>query len=106
MEKKGTQKLTLDQQVTYQITVPGIFDTSLAEWFDDLSVSVGSDVKGLPVTALTGKFDQASLHGLLRRFYSFGIPLLSIICLDFDCKPEEDETDESNQLSLGNTDIP
>ena len=33
-------------------------------------------------TALVGPVaDQAALHGLLRRLYSLGLPLLSVICM-------------------------
>lgn len=83
MRKAGIQKLTLDQPVTYQIKVPGKLDTSWSDWVVDVSISTGSDDKGLPVTTLTGTFDQAALLGLLRRLYSLGIPLISAICLDF-----------------------
>ena len=34
---------------------------------------------GAPVSTLTGKVDQAALHGLLRRLYSLGLPLISVI---------------------------
>ena len=33
---------------------------------------------GQPVTILTGTIDQAALHGLLRRLYSLGLPLISV----------------------------
>jgi hypothetical protein len=35
-----------------------------------------------PVTVLTGTVDQAALQGLLRRLYSLGLPLISVICVD------------------------
>ena len=41
-----------------------------------------SDDDGLPVTFLTGTLDQAALLGLLRRLYSLGLPLISVICLE------------------------
>ncbi len=31
---------------------------------------------------ITGSFDQAALQGLLRRLYSLGLPLISVICLE------------------------
>jgi hypothetical protein len=39
---------------------------------------------GQPVTILTGTFDQAGLQGLLRRLYSLGLPLISVICEEFE----------------------
>jgi len=44
-----------------------------------MTVTVGSEVDGLPVTTLTCKVDQAALQGLLRRLYSLGLPLISVI---------------------------
>ena len=82
MMKKDKQKLTLDRPATYQIKVPGLLNESWSEWAGGMTVTVGSDVDGLPVTTLTGTFDQAALQGLLRRLYSLGLPLISVTCLD------------------------
>jgi len=82
--QKGKSKLTLDQPVTYQIRIPGELDASWSDWVREVSVSVRSDEADLPITTLTGTFDQAALQGFLRRLYSYGIPLISIICLDFE----------------------
>jgi hypothetical protein len=81
--KARKQKLTLDQPAIYQIKVPGELDASWSEWVEELSVSVELGDDDLPVTTLTGHFDQAALHGLLRRLYSLGISLISVVCLDF-----------------------
>jgi len=80
-------KLTLDKPATYQIRVPGELDSSWADWFPEMTVSVENDWDCLPVTTLTGTFDQAALQGLLRRLYSLGLPLLSVIWIERD--PEE-----------------
>ena len=84
MMKDTKQNLTLDRPATYQIKVPGHLDESWSEWNEEMTVTVGSDVDGLPVTTLTGKVDQAALQGLLRRLYSMGLPLISVTCIDFD----------------------
>jgi hypothetical protein len=47
-----------------------------------MTITIESDGDGLPVTTLTGTVDQAALHGLLRRLYSLGLPLISVICVD------------------------
>lgn len=83
MNQNRKQKLTLDRPALYQIKVPGKLDASWSDWVGEMSVSVRSDETGLPVTFLTGTFDQAALQGFLRRLYSLGIPLISVICLDF-----------------------
>ena len=80
--KKTKQKLTLDRPATYQIKVPGHLDESWSDWAGVMKVTVGSDDDDLPVTTLTGKVDQAALQGLLRRLYSLGLPLISVVCIE------------------------
>ena len=82
MMKKIKQKLTLDRPATYQIKVPGYLDESWSDWAGGMTVVRESDCAGLPVTILTGPVDQAALQGLLRRLYSLGLPLISVICVD------------------------
>jgi hypothetical protein len=82
MKKEVKQKLTLDRPATYQIKVPGHLDESWSDWDGKTTITIDSDVDGHPVTTLTGSFDQAGLQGLLRRLYSLGLPLISIICVD------------------------
>ena len=82
MMKKAKQKLTLDRPATYQIKVPGELDEGWSDWAGRMTIMVESEGDGLPVTTLTGTFDQAALQGLLRRLYSLGLPLISVTCLD------------------------
>ena len=82
--KEGKQKLTLDRPATYQIKVPGHLDERWTDWAGTMTIAVESDVDGLPITTLTGTLDQAALHGLLRRLYSYGLPLISVICVEND----------------------
>jgi hypothetical protein len=49
-----------------------------------MTVTVGSDVDGMPVTTLTGTLGQAALQGLLRRLYAFGLSLIFVICIEMD----------------------
>ena len=79
---KNRQKLTLDQPATYQIKVPGHIDESWSEWAGGMTITVESEGDGPPVTTLTGNVDQAALQGLLRRLYSLGLPLISVICVE------------------------
>jgi len=83
-EKKTKQTLTLDQPVTYQIKVPGVLDKRMADWVGGMTVTVGTDDNGLPVTTLVVCVDQAALQGLLRRLYSLGLPLSSVICVEIE----------------------
>jgi len=81
--KQGKRKLTLDRPATYQIEVPGELDESWSDWAGGLTIAVESEGEGPPVTTLTGIVDQAALLSLLRRLYSLGLPLISVICVDY-----------------------
>jgi hypothetical protein len=73
------QKLTLHRPAVYEIKVPGELDES---WSGGMTIAVESEGQGPPVTTLTGIVDQAALHSLLRRLYSLGLPLISVVCVD------------------------
>ena len=79
MSKK---KLTLDQPVTYEIKVPGILDENWLDWNEGVAIQTENGRDDHPITSLTITVDQAGLQGLLRHLYSFGLPLISVICID------------------------
>ena len=81
-------KLTLYKPATYQIKVPEHLDQSWSKWVEGMTLSVESDENDMPVTTLIGAFDQAALQGLLRRLYSLGLPLISVI-LCVDCSSDD-----------------
>lgn len=83
MMKEVEQKLTLDRPATYQIKVPGYLDESWSDWAGRMTIKVDTEGDGPPVTTLTGTIDQAALQGLLRRLYSLGLPLISVICVEY-----------------------
>jgi hypothetical protein len=76
------QGLTLDRPAVYEIKVPGELDESWTDWDGKMTVIVESRGEGPPVTTLIGTIDQAALHSVLRRLYSLGLPLLSVICVE------------------------
>ena len=82
MIKENKKKLTLDRPATYQIKVPGELDKRWLDWNKDMTIVVKSEDDGPPITTLTGLLDQAALQGLLRRLYSLGLPLISVVCID------------------------
>lgn len=53
-----------------------------SDWAGGMTITVESEGDGPPITTLTGILDQAALQGLLRRLYSLGLPLISVICVD------------------------
>ena len=80
--KEIKQKLTLDRPATYQIKVPGHLSESWSDWNGRMTITFERDDAGLPITTLTGSVDQAALQGMLRRLYSLGLPLISVICVE------------------------
>ena len=80
--KETIHKPTLDQPATYQIKVPGELDESWSDWIGGMTIALESEGEGPPVTTLTGSLDQAALHSVLRRLYSLGLPLISVICVE------------------------
>ena len=81
MMKEVKQRLSLARPATYQIKVPGELDESWSDWVGGMTITVESEGDGPPVTTLTGTIDQAALQSLLRRLYSLGLPLISVICV-------------------------
>ncbi len=76
MMKEVKRKLTLCRPATCQIKVPGHLDESWTHCDRRMTVTVESEDDSPPITTLTGIVDQAALHGLLRRLYSLGLPLI------------------------------
>ena len=73
------QKLTLDCPVTYQIEVQGFLDEDQSDRFGEMSIQPVVGPTGFSITRLTGTvLDQAELHGLLRKLYDLGLPLISV----------------------------
>ena len=74
------RKLTLTQAATYQIKVRGHLVRKWADW--EMEVSTTTDSEGIQTSTLECTVDQAALHGLLRRIYNQGSPLISVICVE------------------------
>ena len=85
------QKPSLDRPAAYEIRVPGELDESWSDWAGGMTITVESEGDGPPVTTLTGTFDQAALHGLLRRLYSLGLPLISVNCVEGGNRPPSEQ---------------
>ena len=80
--KEIVPKLTLDRATTYRIKVPGHLNKGWSEWAGGMTITVESEGDGSPITILAGTLDQAALQSLLRRLYSLGLPLISVICVE------------------------
>jgi hypothetical protein len=88
--KNTSGKPTLDRPVTYEIKVPGELDARWMDWAGNIKLAVRLEDKSPPITTLTGKFDQAALKGILRRLYSLGLPLISVIWIGYEEEGVED----------------
>ena len=82
MENETNCKLSLDRPATYQIKVPGVINQRRVNKIREISIEIGNDQDGLPITILTVTVDQAGLHGLLRHLYALGLPLISVNCVE------------------------
>jgi hypothetical protein len=83
--------LTLDQPVRYEIQVSGHVREDWSEWYGVTTTLRGDREAGPPASVITGTLDQAALHGLLRRLYSLGFPLLSVSCLEITAGGRKEE---------------
>lgn len=83
MTTKVKRKLSLDQQVPYEIKVPGELDVNWSDWAGSVTTEVEHD-DDFSVTILKGTFDQAALQGFLRRLYSLSLPLISVTLVDIN----------------------
>jgi hypothetical protein len=77
------KNISLDRPVNYEIKVPGEVSESWSDWAG-ITVSIEEQSDGRPISTLTGNFDQAGLLGIIRKLYSMGLPILSVIIVDFE----------------------
>jgi hypothetical protein len=72
-------KIHLDDTQIYEIQVQGRISAEHADWFNGMAISVTEDAEAHPVSTLYGAVaDQAALHGILRKLYTLGLPLLAV----------------------------
>jgi hypothetical protein len=64
----------MTETTTYEIRVAGHLDDHWAAVFGDLALVRLDD----GTTSLTGRVDQAQLHGVLARVRDVGVPLLTV----------------------------
>ena len=74
------RQLRLDDSVSYEIAVAGQVEEDWSDWV--AATILATTEAGLPVSTITGRFDQAALQGMLRRLYSHGFPLISVNRID------------------------
>ena len=69
------------QPLVYQIRIKGHLGRDWTDWFGGLTLTLEDNGE----TLLTGPvIDQAALHGLLKKVRDVGMPLLSVIEVQFN----------------------
>ena len=69
------------QPMVYQIRIKGHLGREWADWFEGLTLTALDNGE----TLLTGPVvDQAALYGLLRKVRDVGMPLISVIEVQFN----------------------
>jgi hypothetical protein len=73
-------KPTQTSPACYEIRVAGHLSPQWADWFEGLTITLEEDGN----TLLTGSvIDQAALHGLLKKIRDLGLPLVSVVQVQF-----------------------
>ena len=81
MSNKRNSKTDSSQSLIYQIRVEGHLGQQWMGWFDGLTITLDEDGD----TLLTGLVvDQAALQGLLKKVRDLGMPLVSVIQIQFN----------------------
>jgi hypothetical protein len=69
------------QPVVYQIRIKGHLGHQWTDWFECLTITLEDNGD----TLFTGPVvDQAALHGLLKKVRDLGMPLVSVIQVQFN----------------------
>jgi hypothetical protein len=72
-------RLRIDDAQVYEIKVQGRVPVAHTDWFDGMHITVTADDAGIPTATLYGSVaDQAALHGILRKLYTLGLPLIAV----------------------------
>ena len=75
MSNNVNPKTDLSQPMVYEIRLEGHLGRQWTEWFAKLTITLEEDGD----TLLTGPvFDQAALHGLLKKVRDLGMSLVSV----------------------------
>jgi hypothetical protein len=80
----GKMKLTLDQPARYEILIPGIMNVNWMDWYEGIIVNIKDEGQDNAFTTLRITLDQAGLQGLLRHLYALGLPLISVVWIDYE----------------------
>ena len=81
MSNKRNPKSDPSKPKVYQIRIKGHLGPNWADMFEDLTIKLEDNGDTLVIGPV---FDQAALHGLLKKVRDFGMPLVSVIQVQFN----------------------
>ena len=74
-----------NKQTIYQIKMQGKLDEKWSDWFNEMTVTLESDI-----TTLTGAVvDQAALRGILDKVWDLNLTLISVNRIEMNSWREE-----------------
>lgn len=80
------------ENARYEIRLRGHLNHQRVDWFDGLTITLEAD----GTTLLRGPIrDQAALYGVLKRVRDLGVPLLSIVCVEYCEEKSKEPKDRS-----------
>jgi hypothetical protein len=81
------------QPMIYQIRIKGQLSPEWTDWFEGLTITLEEEGD----TLLTGPvIDQSALHGLLKKVRDLGMPLVSVVQVQFN-ETRQDRSKEEKQ---------
>jgi len=81
MSKTPNSKIEKSQPPVYEIRIKGYLGSQWTDWFEGLTITLEENGD----TLLTGPVtDQAALYGLLKKVRDLGMPLVSVIQVQFN----------------------
>jgi hypothetical protein len=83
MNTISSQHLSPNATALYRIKVQGVVSTGFADMFEHVSMHTSGVGLEDPVTTLTvWVVDQPALAGIMNYLFMFGLPILSVECLE------------------------
>lgn len=83
MNTTSSQNLSPSAAALYRVKIQGAIDASFADMFGNVSIHAsGVDGEERVTTLTVLVVDQAALAGVMNYLFMFGLPILSVECLE------------------------
>jgi hypothetical protein len=75
--------VSLLKPAVYRITIQGLLDTNLSDYYSGMTIEHEGDPKHVDMSILLGRLaDQSALIGVLNSLHDIGYPILSVEYLE------------------------